>query len=52
MQYNKIHVLIITFFSYMFRGLLRNLQGQLFCTLKVLSHFVITLGLQLFFTVT
>jgi len=34
----------------MFRGLLRHLQGELFVRSKVLSLFVIKLGLQLFYS--
>ena len=32
-MYNKMHVLIISFFSYMFRRLLFHLQGEDLCTL-------------------
>jgi len=39
---NKIHILIITFFSYIFRGLLRHFQGEHFCRLKTIVTFVIT----------
>ena len=44
--YNKIYVLIITFFSYMFRHLLRHLQGELLCKLKIIITFCDYTGLQ------
>jgi hypothetical protein len=44
---NKIHVLIITFSFYMFRHLLRHLQGELLCTLKTIITFCDYIYLQL-----
>jgi len=45
--YNKIHVLFITFFSYVFRYLLRHPLGELLCTLKTIITFCdYNIGLQ------
>ena len=34
--YNKKHVIIIAFYSYMFRRLLCHLQGEMLCTLTAI----------------
>jgi hypothetical protein len=43
---NKIHVLIITFFSYMFWRLLRHLQREVLRLLKTVVTFCDYVGLQ------
>jgi hypothetical protein len=46
-MHNKIRVLIITFFSYMFWSLLRHLQGERFYILKTIVTICDNIGLQL-----
>jgi hypothetical protein len=45
--YNKMHVLVITVFSYMFRCLLRHLQRERLYILKITVMFCDYIGLQL-----
>jgi len=48
--YNKIHVLIITFFCYMFRRLLPHIKGELLCVLRTIITFCDYTGLQLLYS--
>jgi len=47
--YNKIYVLIITFFPYMFRRLLCHLQGELVCTVITILTFCDHIRLQVLY---